>query len=60
MHIELKNGKMQNATYLGEVLVEKEKVYIILTNGTKYLEGIYENEEAAKSRREEILDTLKA
>ena len=37
----------------------KNEVYIILTNGTKYLESKYDTKDEAKARREELMELLK-
>ena len=59
MNIELKNGKTQNTTFIGDIQQLKNEVYIILTNGTKYLESKYKTEDEAKARREELIELLK-
>ena len=59
MNIELKNGKTQNATFIGDIQQLKNEVYIILVNGTKYLEGKYDTKDEAKARREELIELLK-
>lgn len=59
MNIELKNGKTQNTTYIGDVQQLGKKVYIILVNGTKYLESEFDTENEAKARREELMELLK-
>lgn len=59
MNIELKNGKTQNATFIADVQQLKNEVYIILTNGTKYLESKYDTKDEAKARREELMELLK-
>lgn len=59
MNIELKNGKMQNTTFIGDVQQLKNEVYIILTNGTKYLESKFDTVDEAKARREELIEFLK-
>lgn len=59
MNIELKNGKTQNATFIGDVQQLKNEVYIILTNGTKYLESKFDTIDEAKARREELIEFLK-
>ena len=59
MNIELKNGKTQNTTFIGDVQQLKNEVYIILTNGTKYLESKYDTKDEAKARREELMELLK-
>lgn len=59
MNIDLKNGKTQNTTYIGDVQQLGKKVYIILVNGTKYLESEFDTENEAKARREELLELIK-
>ena len=59
MNIELKNGKTQNTTFIADVQQLKNEVYIILTNGTKYLESKYDTKDEAKARREELMELLK-
>lgn len=59
MNIELKNGKMQNTTFVADVQQLKNEVYIILTNGTKYLESKFDTVDEAKARREELIEFLK-
>lgn len=59
MNIELKNGKTQNTTFIGDVQQLKNEVYIILTNGTKYLESKFDTVDEAKARREELIEFLK-
>ena len=59
MNIELKNGKTQNTTFIGDIQQLKNEVYIILTNGTKYLESKFDTVDEAKARREEIIELLK-
>lgn len=59
MNIELKNGKTQNTTFIADVQQLKNEVYIILTNGTKYLESKFDTEDEAKVRREELIELLK-
>ena len=59
MNIELKNGKTQNTTFIGDIQQLKNEVYIILTNGTKYLESKFDTVDEAKARREELIEFLK-
>ena len=59
MNIELKNGKTQNATFIADIQQLKNEVYIILTNGTKYLESKFDTVDEAKARREELVELLK-
>lgn len=59
MNIELKNGKTQNTTFIADVQQLDKEVYIILVNGTKYLESKYNTEDEAKVRREELMELLK-
>ena len=59
MNIDLKNSKTQNTTYIGDVQQLGKKVYIILINGTKYLESEFDTENEAKARREELMELLK-
>ena len=59
MNIELKNGKMQNTMFIGDVQQLDNEVYIILTNGTKYLESKFDTVDEAKARREELIELLK-
>lgn len=59
MNIELKNRKMQNTTFVADVQQLKNEVYIILTNGTKYLESKFDTVDEAKARREELIEFLK-
>lgn len=59
MNIELKNGKTQNTTFIADVQQLDNEVYIILVNGTKYLESKYDTKDEAKSRREELMELLK-
>lgn len=59
MNIDLKNGKTQNTTYIGDVQQLGKEVYIILVNGTKYLESEFDTENEAKARREELMELLK-
>ena len=59
MNIELKNGKTQNTTFIGDIQQLKNEVYIILTNGTKYLESKFDTVDEAKARREELVELLK-
>ena len=59
MNIELKNGKTQNTTFIADVQQLDNEVYIILVNGTKYLESKYDTKDEAKARREELAELLK-
>lgn len=59
MNIELKNGKTQNTIFIADVQQLGKEVYIILVNGTKYLESKYNTEDEAKARREELMELLK-
>ena len=59
MNIELKNGKTQNAAFIADVQQLDNEVYIILVNGTKYLESKYDTKDEAKARREELMELLK-